>query len=191
MSGKIIVLLGKTLSGKSTIANILEETYKFNRVLSFTTRPKRQNEIDLVDYIFIEDYQVYLMIGKGDALALRAYQPHPSFGPYPWYYGLNKKDIIPDENPVIITDFKGLKDVEEKFGKDKIISFYLDVDRKNQEKRLKSRGKELTQEQIRRMNADDVDFKNVESYVDFVIDGSKQPKTIAKTIKKHIDEAIN
>ena len=51
--------------------------------------------------------------------------------------------------------------------------------------------KELTQEQIRRIDADDIDFKNVESYVDFVIDGSKQPKTIAKTIKKYIDEAIN
>lgn len=191
MSGKIHVLLGKTLSGKTTISNILEKDHGIGRVVSFTTRPKRENEIDGVDYHFYEDVQVYSLIAGNNALALRSYQPHHSFGPYPWYYGINKKDIDLSTDVFIITDFEGLKRVEEEFGKDKVVSHYLDITHKEQIKRLDTRGKELTDEQYRRIESDDKDFNGTKEYVDHVHVVSKQPKTIAKAIAKTVKEAIN
>lgn len=191
MSGKIHVLLGKTLSGKTTISNILEKDHGIRRVVSFTTRPKRENEIDGVDYHFYEDVQVYGLIAKNNALALRSYQPHHSFGPYPWYYGINKKDIDLSTDVLIITDFKGLKQIEEEFGKDKVVSHYLDITYKEQIKRLETREKELTEEQYRRIESDNKDFDGTKEYVDHVHAVSKQPKTIAKSITKTMKEAIN
>lgn len=191
MSGKIHVLLGKTLSGKTTISNILEKDHGIRRVVSFTTRPKRENEIDGVDYHFYEDIQVYSLIAGNNALALRSYQPHHSFGPYPWYYGINKKDIDLSTDVLIITDFEGLKQIEEEFGKDKVVSHYLDITYKEQIKRLETRGKELTEEQYRRIESDDKDFNGTKEYVDYVHAVSKQPKTIAKAIAKTMKEAIN
>lgn len=191
MSGKIHVLLGKTLSGKTTISNILEKDHGIRRVVSFTTRPKRENEIDGVDYHFYEDVQVYSLIAKNNVLALRSYQPHHSFGPYPWYYGINKKDIDLSTDVLVITDFKGLKQVEEELGKDNVVSHYLDITHKEQIKRLETRGKELTEEQYRRIESDNKDFDGAKEYVDHVHAVSKQPKTIAKAIAKVMKEAIN
>lgn len=53
----MLVLVGKTCSGKSTVAKILEDK-GYRRIVTYTTRPKRAGEIDGTDYHFItaEDF---------------------------------------------------------------------------------------------------------------------------------------
>ena len=41
----MIVILGKTCSGKDTVVNRLIEKYEYERIISYTTRPKRKGEI--------------------------------------------------------------------------------------------------------------------------------------------------
>ena len=42
----IIVLLGASASGKSTIERRLADNYGFEKIVSYTTRPKRHDEIN-------------------------------------------------------------------------------------------------------------------------------------------------
>lgn len=50
MKTKVLVLIGKSGSGKDTISKLLP----YNKVVRYTTRPKRDNETEGVDYNFLE-----------------------------------------------------------------------------------------------------------------------------------------
>ena len=49
----IIVLLGASGSGKSTIEKILSDKYDYEKIVSYTTRPQRVGETNGKDYHFI------------------------------------------------------------------------------------------------------------------------------------------
>lgn len=55
MAYKIIALIGKAGSGKDTILKeiLKQEPIKYNEIISCTTRPKREGEIDGVNYYFL------------------------------------------------------------------------------------------------------------------------------------------
>lgn len=57
MQRDVIVILGKAGTGKDSLAKTLVHMYpdNFNLVVTATTRPKRDYEIDGVDYIFMTD----------------------------------------------------------------------------------------------------------------------------------------
>ena len=48
-----VLLSGTTCSGKTTIADALTEKYGFNRIITTTSRPKREGEVDGLHYHFI------------------------------------------------------------------------------------------------------------------------------------------
>lgn len=52
MAKKILALFGKAGAGKDTICKYICSKYKINKLIRATTRPKRENEIDGVEYIF-------------------------------------------------------------------------------------------------------------------------------------------
>ena len=59
MKYKLIALFGPSGAGKDTILNYIVEKYpeQFNKIVSYTTRAKRENEIDGVDYYFINSIE--------------------------------------------------------------------------------------------------------------------------------------
>ncbi|EMF8697634.1 guanylate kinase, partial [Acinetobacter baumannii] len=48
-----VLLSGTTCSGKTTIADALTEKYGFNRIVTTTSRPKREGEVDGLHYHFV------------------------------------------------------------------------------------------------------------------------------------------
>lgn len=48
-----IILVGESGYGKSTIENYLTNNYKFNKIVSHTTRKPRDKEINGKDYHFV------------------------------------------------------------------------------------------------------------------------------------------
>ena len=49
----MIVLIGESGCGKSTVGNYLINNYNYEKIVSYTTRPIRKGEKDNVDYHFI------------------------------------------------------------------------------------------------------------------------------------------
>ena len=51
----ILILCGPTASGKSTTQKVLCEKYGFNKVVTYTTREPRENEVFGEDYYFVTE----------------------------------------------------------------------------------------------------------------------------------------
>ena len=72
----IVILIGKSASGKDTIARKLVEVGPkgfFTKLVGTTTRPIRENERDGVDYNFISKDEFLQLINNDMLLEYRAY----------------------------------------------------------------------------------------------------------------------
>lgn len=58
MKSNVIVIVGQIASGKSTLAKFMEE-HGFERIVTYTTRPPREGEIDGVDYHFLSGLEEF------------------------------------------------------------------------------------------------------------------------------------
>ena len=182
----IIVLVGKTASGKTTVANELCKHHGYKGIITYTTRPMRENEVQDVDYHFISDEQFNKMVENNEFTEYKRYNTAHGV----WSYGsiITLEQEYSDDCYVIILTPQGLKDLSKKISR--YIAFYLNVDFKTQLERLKKRGDE-EQQIIKRLKNDAKDFKNVVDIVDysFCTDISS-PQRVADAISSFISVSI-
>ena len=161
----MIILVGKTCSGKSSVANILQNQYGFKRVVTYTTRPPRENEKDGVDYNFIS-------AEKFDELKLKDFffetTSYNVASGETWYYGTAKESLC--DECCIVMNPDGLKKMKNLLDPDEfhIRVFYLNVSEGSQYNRLRKRG-DQPDEATRRIEADKTDFADISSYYDYAI----------------------
>lgn len=158
----IIVLVGKTASGKTTVANELCKNHGYKRIITYTTRPMRENEVQDVDYHFISDEQFNKMVENNEFTEYKRYNTAHGV----WSYGsvVTSEQELSDDCYVIILTPQGLRDLSKKISR--YIAFYLNVGLKSQLERLKKRGDE-EQQIIKRLKNDAKDFENVLDIVDY------------------------
>ena len=182
----IVVLVGKTASGKTTIANELCKHHGYKRIITYTTRPMRENEVQDVDYHFISDEQFNEMVENNEFTEYKRYDTAHGV----WSYGsiITSEQEYSDDCYVIILTPQGLRDLSKKISR--YIAFYLNVGFKTQLERLKKRGDE-EQQIIKRLKNDAKDFKNVVDIVDysFCTDISS-PQRVADAISSFISVSI-
>lgn len=182
---KIFVILGKTLAGKTAVLREIEEKMNASRVVTFTSRPKREEEETGVDYYFVSHDQALSFILNGYSLANRQYKPHPSVGGFlPWYYGVLKEDLREPGNKVMITDIEGYKDLKEY---QDVVSIYLHITPSEQSKRLSKRGEDLKEETLRRIEDDDKVFDGFKEKADYVINVGQPLDKVAKEVLEIIN----
>jgi guanylate kinase len=87
---QIITISGPSLSGKTQLVKILQESYNFNSVTSVTTRPIRTGEIDGKDYYFINEKEF-------NDLKLVQTTYHSGYN-----YGVSEKEIINKSNQPLL-----------------------------------------------------------------------------------------
>lgn len=139
-----IVLIGKQGSGKTTLAKALG-LVGFTRVISCTTRPRRSNEINGVDYSFLTD-EAFNAIA-GDLVAVRSYKT--VYGE--WRYGIDLRDINADGPTVCILDPDGYLEIRDQI-KDRFV-IYVDPPRDVRINRVLTRGDDP--EEVARREEDD------------------------------------
>jgi guanylate kinase len=152
--GKIYALFGKSCSGKSTIEQLISK-HSINRVISFTTRDKRPNEINNIDYYFINNEQFLEKIKNDDFIEHRLYKNK-------WHYGIGKDEIdLSKGNWVVVVDVKGLIALKEYFSDDVVVGIYIHANDRERLLRYLLRDSECdVQEMIRRYNEDEKDFSD-------------------------------
>lgn len=67
--GKIVIIIGPSGTGKSTLIQRVKATFpELIESISYTTRPRRENEVDGVHYFFISKEQFFKMRDRGEFL---------------------------------------------------------------------------------------------------------------------------
>ena len=125
--------MGRTCSGKTTLAKTVAATLHMKVLRSYTTRPMREEENEHTsDHIFISEDEVKLFEGK-----MAAYTEINGYK-----YFVTKDMII--EADIYVVDPNGYKMlaeyVERKNMKIKLVPIYIDIDVNDQERRYRARG---------------------------------------------------
>ena len=177
----MIIIIGKTASGKDTIVNKLISLYGLKKVITYTTRSQRKGEKQDVTYHFISEEDFKQKINEGFFAEWKSYITVDGV----WYYGTALEDLKNGEyNSVIILTPDGYRDVVNKLSK-KPIAIYIYANNTTIKKRLLKRGDDKNEAQ-RRLEHDNEDFKGIENEVDKIVynnDGTD----IDEVIKKILD----
>lgn len=144
----IINFVGKSSSGKSSLAELLSKELNIPLAISTTTRPIRTTEKGN-EYHFISEEEFH----KLDFVEKREYKVYDGST---WYYGYEKKEFNHD-NCIAIVDPQGNKELIKYFGENNVITFYIYSSDKTRIERLTKRGDNLL-EVNRRLLDDDLKF---------------------------------
>ena len=165
----IIILIGESASGKSTIEKELVKR-GFNKIVSYTTRPIRKDEIDGIDYHYISEEEFLNKLHEGFFAEYTIYNS--------WYYGI----AIPDckNDSVVVVEPHGFSQLKKIEGLN-IISFYIKVDERTRLIRMVERGDNIM-EVLRRIFSDQGVFQFIDKEVDYVIDNNSKINTAVDEI---------
>lgn len=165
----VIILLGKTASGKTSIASFLHDVYKWKQWITVTTRPQRDGETQGDPYFFVSKQKFKELLDNGYLIEHKEYKVANGDT---WYYGCPKIDLTQakTENIVLILTPAGLKDAKDYFEANQIPyrSVYIAASESTRRIRLHSRGDD-PKEVSRRIASDEVDFKDIEDLIDVTI----------------------
>jgi len=180
----ILLLIGKTASGKNTI---IDELVKLgmNRVVAYTTRPMRKSEKDGVEYWFVTEEKFNELEKENFFAETTSY--NVASGDL-WHYGSPLYEM--NEDSVMIVSPEGF-DKLKKISALNPISVYIMADIETIWGRLIDRGDNL-REAKRRIGADDRDFAGIEDKVDFIFknNGELKPVLLAEMIKYAYQKTI-
>lgn len=152
----MLVIVGESASGKSSVEKVLVEKYGFQKIVSYTTRKPRIGEIDGIDYHFITRERFGELIAEGFFAEYAEYNG--------WYYGTAKEDCTSDKVAVLTPH--GLRQMKNITF---VISFYINVPRRDRLIKILQRGDNI--EEAYRRNLTDVGmFDGIADEVTHVID---------------------
>lgn len=178
----IIVISGPSGSGKTTICR---EVMKLDKNLyysvSVTTRQRRKNEVDGLDYIFISEDRFLEMVNSGEFLEWAEI--------YGKFYGSLKKPILENlsKNRDILMDIdvQGKRNVERNFSGRIVSIFLLPPSKEILIERLKRRA-DLTKEDLeKRISLLDLEMNYRWEYDYWVVNDSLEDTIM--NVKKIID----
>lgn len=170
----LTILIGKSASGKDSVARELIENHQYEPFLSYTTRPMREGEIEGRDYHFISDEEFDDKFLKDQFLETRSYQVIENGKASVWKYATPKQELEENRKYIRIVDVEGCRSLLNHYGREKCFVVYLEADDAVREQRAMKRGGFEKAEWDRRAKDDDVKFakKIVNGIADLVINTS-------------------
>lgn len=158
----MLVILGESASGKTTLLKMfVKANPQYHKIVTYTTRPMRDGEVDGVDYHFIPQATFDEFVKRGFFVEHAKYRD--------WSYGTAKTDCE-SENAIAILTPAGLRALK-RLGYD-VTSIYVYVDRRSRLINILARGDNID-EAYRRNLSDVGQFDEVIQEVDYVIDNTK------------------
>lgn len=152
----VLILIGKSASGKDTIQDKLTKEHGYSPIVSTTSRPIRDGEIDGVNYHYVPRDIFEKRIRDGRFIEFRSYDTLVKGKPDTWYYGVEKMTLTGKN--VAVLDIDGTRAFIEHYGKDNCNVIYIDADDRIRKERAMMRGSFDETEWNRRLAADVKDF---------------------------------
>lgn len=159
----MLILMGKTASGKNLVRDQLVKKCHFSPIITYTTRQMRKNEKQDVTYHFISTDEFLEKINNGFFAEWKDYVTNDGI----WYYGTALDDCMnASDKDVIILTPDGVRDLK-KNGVN-AITIYLYSNLNTIKNRLEFRGDD-EKEVERRIYSDIKDFKDAEMLADRIV----------------------
>lgn len=176
----MIILVGPSASGKTEVAKLLSLKYGIKKVVTATTREKRFNEIEDVDYYFLseDEFNNYLIDD--------AFVETTTYNNY--HYGTFKKEIAKEK--CLIVDPSGV-DSFLKLNLKCIQVYFLSAGEKARFNRMMYRG-DSTDAINKRLDNDRVHFASDKIKYDLLIDTESHTiDEVADIVYKHYHKHLN
>ena len=175
-SGERIIISGTTCAGKETVVKeLLKRNENLKVSISYTTRAKRDGEIDGEDYFFVQTDEFENMIANGEFLEYAKVQ-------YDKYYGTSKtqvKKMLDDGYDVILEiDVQGAQQIKEMFPQT-ILIFIMAPSMSEVKRRIKARGKETKEQIIERFTVAYREINEISKY-NYVVVNDNLDDTVSK-----------
>ena len=126
--GKIFCLMGKSSSGKDTVFKEIsnKKELRLNPIVLYTTRPKRTNETNGVEYFFINEDKLEQFKDQGKIIECRKYDTVHG----PWYYSTIDDGQIDLEksNYIAIVTLEAYNSFKGYFGTEKVYPIYINIE---------------------------------------------------------------
>ena len=160
---QIYVLMGKSATGKDTIyKKILEnDRLHLQEVVTYTTRPIRENETEGVEYHFVDKEFFDRCREKNNIIEYRMYNTVHG----PWYYFMvndGQIDLQSEKKYIIIGTLESYEQIRRYYGKGVVKPIYIEIDDGERLTRALKREKEQStpkyEEMCRRFLADSKDY---------------------------------
>lgn len=188
----LVILTGKSGCGKDTLQEELIRKENFKKLISTTTRPKREGKIEGREYYFVDKDKFFQLDKEGFFIEHRSYETLVNNKKDTWYYGLGKqlsKEDINSDMYITILDLDGAKAAIDYYGKDNCIIAYISLDDKIRESRASKRGGFDKSEWDRRLEDDKKVFnkENRRGLVDFEISNEEAICTLRQKFMVNLD----
>lgn len=169
----MLVILGESASGKSTVQDILCERYGFKRLITYTTRQPRKGEVDGVDYHFVSEEKFDKLLNQNFFCESATYNG--------WHYGTATEDCL--NNRIAVLTPHGFRQIKKMVP---TASFYINVPRRDRLVKILNRGDNI-EEAYRRSLSDVGMFDGIADEVDFVIGNDGYAKSPSQVVEEIIN----
>lgn len=160
--GKLIVLMGKSASGKDTIYKLLKEDESLNlkQLVPYTTRPMRAGEVEGEAYHFVTEAQFKELLQKGRVIEHRSY--NTVHGLWRYFTVADAQIDLSKDSYLLIATLEAYVSVLSYFGADKVVPVLVTLDDGVRLERALSRERRQDnpkyEEMCRRFLADSEDY---------------------------------
>lgn len=159
--GKIFYVMGKSCSGKDSMFKMIhKEIPSLRTIIPYTTRPKREEEEEGVEYFFVSEDKLSKLAMEEKIVEVRSYNTVHGI----WrYFTVDDGQINLDINSyLMIGTLESYESVKRYYGEEKIVPIYVEVEDGERLKRALERegGQDRPRyaEMCRRFLADSEDF---------------------------------
>ena len=177
----MILICGKTGTGKTEVQDQLVKM-GYERIVTYTTRPKRKGEINGIHYHFVSNAEFQFL--ENDGFFVNPVLYNTAYGVAK--YGTALCDLQNDNwNKILIVNPKELKEMQ-KVGSINPMVFLLKAEESVVRDRLSKRG-DSQSEIERRIEADKKDFDGIEDIVDSMLAENKKLVIMARFVPEMND----
>ena len=164
----VVAFIGEAGSGKDTILKKVEQKIPslVHTMISCTTRPPREGEVDGVNYFFLTGEEFGQKVLNNEMLEATCFND--------WFYGTSIDSLDKDKINICVLNPAGVESMLEYKNKINLIVFYVRATEKNRLIRQLNRETDPDiDEIIRRLKADRIDFEELE-FDHFELDNNTQ-----------------
>lgn len=187
--GDLIIISGTTCAGKGTvIKKLLSNHNDIVLSISYTSRPKRDSEIDGIDYYFVSEEEFEEKIKNNEFLEYAKVQ-------YKAYYGTPKREVLQQlekgKDVILEIDVQGAKQIK-KLYPETILIFIMAPSMNEVKRRIKLRGDENNEQILARFKVAYNEINEINNYNYVVVnddldDAVKKVEAILISEKLRVD----